>query len=204
MRCANVISAVVASELSLTAVLAQDTGRPCTIEAAVSQVLQYDLDFEARASQEALANLDELKRINAKAKNQNIPLSKQLSARDASRFTELSNRLKSIQISDLVESDHSRDATIVRKMYDAAWKSYQDEKYTPNGEDFAGNLVVSLRVLFHNVDVESNWNWSNNCSVDDALHVTLADAFKRMASYDPIVAQNQTILRAYPVNADTH
>ena len=81
----------------------------CELREVIARKQYESIDKAAAIAEQTLPLLKQLETINSKATVPNKPIKDQLSADDISKVSELSQRLKSTQISQLMESRRERD-----------------------------------------------------------------------------------------------
>lgn len=172
---------------------ARASSAPCTVEQATNEIQVAGIERQGRSAQLKISILNELQSINAKATDAHKPLGAQLKPRDAARFAELGERLRSLQLAGYVESAHSRDAKIAWEMFRAARKFYVDPNYSPPASDHAANIVFLMRFL---LSKGSQWSLPSRevCSVSLAIAREQAATFKRIEGMMPMFSKNEPII----------
>lgn len=106
------------------AALASSNAIGCTVEEAVNRIILTEITTAGDRARQSLAVLNDLGRLNAKAKDSKKPLSEQLSTTDAAEFGRLSQRQAMMMLYDLIESGHVRNSKVIREIYDVANNLY--------------------------------------------------------------------------------
>jgi hypothetical protein len=159
----------------------------CTVETAFGQIQLNGTERRARSAAVALPVLMELQQIISKATDPTKPVIDQLSTRDAARHATIISQFSAMQVSEFVESAYERDASVMEKMWDAAWKSYNDPIWNPPTEDIAGSLVFLLRSISPQPLLTEFQPQPNQCTIEEAIVVDEKASLDRIASLVPMM-----------------
>ncbi len=168
--------------------------KACTLEDATNQIVADDIERRGRSATVERPLIEEMRAIGMKATVPNRAIGDQLTPRDAARFAEVSERFKEMQLSAFVESGHSRDADVAQRMFEMAWKTYSDPKYSPPSNDRVGGVLVIMRALF---PTYQPWKPSSDssCTVDTALAGDEAQGLQRFQDLQPVMNHNLPLLQ---------
>jgi hypothetical protein len=182
------------------------TNTECTLEIASGYVILDASQTQALSASASLPILEELKSIVSKGKKPGAPLRDQLNARDLARFAEINTRLSSIRLSSYVESSRERDATVVQRMYDTAWKIYADPTFTPAADDFANATLYAMRIMIPKSDRNVGDTPLQGCSIEAALTADLQKSYSRInadtPSFERISSAMNALKASYGIAAD--
>lgn len=173
--------------------LAQSQPKPCTVESTTSEIFGHVVEIEGRSAKAMMPLLTELQTLTEKAKDPKKPIGAQLSVHDSQRFTEIADQMKSVRLSNFVESAHSRDAIFVEQMFQTAWTLYNSPGAAPPSTDVPGAFLVTMRLLFPSVEPDSVMTPSS-CTVESALTAAEVDAETR-AINDPAIARDFPVMQ---------
>ncbi|HKM65513.1 MAG TPA: hypothetical protein VJY39_23795 [Acidisphaera sp.] len=165
----------------------------CSVEQATASVEEDVIERGGRSAAESMAIIQALERITHEAQKPGVPLSRQLNSVDAARFTELSQKLQSIRVGQLIESARARDARVVAGMYAAAWAAYGNPSYVPADGDVPGATLLVLRVLRPQPEIP-NIPQSSSCSVDSALDAVERETLARIQSFDATTRRSLDVI----------
>ncbi len=177
-----------------TVALAQAQPKTCTVEAATFEIYGHVVDIEGRSASAMMPLIDELRALTAKAKDPSRSVGAQLSVHDSQRFMEIADQIKSVRLSNFIESGHSRDAIVVQQMFKAAWALYSNPSAFPADTDLPGNFLMVMRVAFPNVEAQAVATSFPACTVESALAIAEADAETR-AINNPAIARDFPIVQ---------
>ena len=152
----------------------------CELREVIMRMKFESIKNGAAIAAETLAVLKPLREINSKATNPDKPIKDQLSPDDIGKFTELTQRMKSMQLSQLVESRRERDAQVIEQMVMMAdrewrWRERPDEK-EPNYIIYASFKLIGLMLKDRTITTPS----ASVCSLDLALHKVEDEAITKL------------------------
>lgn len=171
-----------------------DAAPSCTVESATNQLVADGITRRAESAKVTLPMLSELKGLGDKATDPHKAIGDQLSPRDAARFATISNQYAGIRLSELVESAYDRDASVVQTMWQTAWKTYTDPSAIPAKNDVAGSLMIVMRAIFPQPELQPRQVLPGQCSVADALALAEDQAVKRAEAFDGATLQRDTAI----------
>ncbi len=173
----------------------------CELREVISRKQFDSIGKAAAIAEQALPLLEGLDVINSKATVPNKPIKDQLSTDDISKFSELSQRLKSAQISQLMESRRERDLKVIEKMVMIADRDYRWQKQ-PKEKDpdfiiYSAIQLLRFTIKKNNITVPS----SAVCTLEYALHSLETEAIDRLnsrnAQLESAIRQFKSILAKY-------
>jgi hypothetical protein len=174
---------------------------PCTVGTATDQVEVTVTEYEARAADAMKPMIAELEQLTKKATIPDKAIADQLTPREAGRFAEISQQIKGIRIAQFVESEHQRDALVVRQMFDAAQEFYVDslEPSPPSAlptdaDKVPSAIVLVMRAVFPDVKPQYSALNSNDCTVENALKLAEFEAVKQFNVSDPLLTRDLQLL----------
>jgi len=173
----------------------------CIVE---EQLLKTKLDAIARAGELAKQQkplLEEQEKIlTTKAKDPTRPVGDQLSAQDLGRFSELEQRLKAIQLQQLLESNYSRDYEVIGLLFELIQKLYVGGK-EPNQSDPDSKpyeIILGMRYAAKSDDFKGIDDISvpprsdfEQCNLIAALHLVEHQSITKLNQL-PITEASQT------------
>ncbi|MEM5537541.1 hypothetical protein WNY58_14220 [Neptuniibacter pectenicola] len=173
----------------------------CELREVIARKQFESTDRAAAIAEQTLPLLKELEVINSKGTVPNKPIKDQLSADDIGKFAELSQRLKSAQISQLMESRRERDLKVMERMVMIADRDYRwQEQPEEKDPDFIIYSAIQL-LRFTVKDVNINAPTSSMCTLEYALHSLETEAIDKLnsgnAQLETAIKQFRSILAKY-------
>jgi len=98
-----------------------------------------------------------------------------------------------MRIENLIESNYARDAQVVNKMYDYAWKMYTNPVTELAKDDLVGGAVLIMRYILPSNDLDFDGPTSEGCTIDNVLLTAERDAGTRAAN-DPAIPRDGPIV----------
>lgn len=173
----------------------------CELREVIARKQYESIDKAAAIAEQTSPLLKQLLAINSKATIPNKPIKDQLSADDIGEFSELSQRLKSAQISQLMESRRERDLKVIERMVmisdrDYRWQEQPEEK----DPDFIVYSALQL-LRFTNKDSNITTPASPVCTLEYALHSLETEAIDKLNNgntrLEAAIKQFKSILAKY-------
>jgi hypothetical protein len=100
----------------------------CIVEEQIWKVRGGAITRAGELAKQQQPILDEIKKINNKAKDPARPIGSQLSPQDLGRFSELRQRLLAIDLQQMLESNNDRDYKVVSELFTLIQKLYVRDK----------------------------------------------------------------------------
>jgi hypothetical protein len=122
---------------------------------------------------------DQLQEVASKATIKDKPLKDQLPSGEIIKFAELSQRLKSANLSHLIENKRQRDLNVIEKMILIADMEYRWQKTPDESSDdfFIYAIIRALRSSIEISDLPPPMN--STCTLEYAIHSVSKEAIKR-------------------------
>jgi len=141
----------------------------CELREVIARAQFESVEKAAAIAEQALPLLDQLDQIASKATIPNKLIKDQLSPEDIGKFTELSQRLKTTQLAQLMESRRQRDLMVLEKMVMVADREYrwQDPPNEDNPDFIIYSALQLLRLTIEDKDISSPT--SSGCTLEYAL-----------------------------------
>lgn len=173
----------------------------CGLREVISRMEFESGEKAAAIAEQALPVLEEIEKINSKATVQYRPIQDQLSSEDIGKFTELTQRLKVIQLAQIMESRRERDLMVIEKMVMIAdrvyrWQDYPKEN-DPDSIIYAAIQLLRSAIKDNNIDAPA----SPICTLKYALHAVESEAIAKLNEGDSALGsamkELELILRKY-------
>lgn len=177
---APVLAAPATSDESVTALpIAQ-----CDLPQVIGRLQLEPINKMAATSTRALPLIEELRKINSKAKDSKKPLGEQISLADADRYREISTRISAMQAANLVESLHERDLRVLLK-----WAQLADAKHRWGTEPKQGDpdftaygLLILIQLAFTSQEIDPTIVSGDKCSLQLAIQRLENPALERLST----------------------
>jgi len=142
----------------------------CEFREVIARMQYESIEKAAAIAEQSLPVLKQLEQINVKAKIPGKPLQDQLDPQDIAKFTELSQRLQTTQIAQLMESRRQRDLMVIEKMVMLADREYRWQDH-PSEKDPDYLIYASIQLLRFTVKKDDiTVPAAPICSLEFALH----------------------------------
>ena len=199
---ALLIAASVAAFLALAASTALADVVVCPLEEAMRRLEEYNITFKGELATQQMPLLNEMASINAKAKNQSLPLGAQLDRSDIERFQQLRTEMIREQINGLIFSNYLRDSRVIAQSAKVAAELRYGKTFDQSDPEFFYYSVVMLLALQHPQD-KSNITTPRNgeCTVESGLHfdeqITLKEIDNLYLDWKPASERLNVLARRY-------
>jgi len=173
----------------------------CELREVIAREQAQSMLRKAAIAEHSLPLLRQLEAINSKATIPNKPIQDQLSADDIGKFSEMAQRLKSAQISDVIESRRERDFEVIEKMVMIADRNYRwkEQPAESDPDHIIYSALQSLRFMIKGNEITTPT--SPVCTLDYALHSIESEAIVKSnsshARFEQAVKQLRAILEKY-------
>lgn len=173
----------------------------CELREVIARMQFESVEKAAAIAEQTLPILKQLEHINSKATIPGKPIRDQLSPEDIGKFTESSQRLKTTQLAQLMESRRQRDLMVIEKMVMVAdreyrWQDYPKEK-DPDSTIYAAIQLLRLTIKDNNISAPV----SPACTLEYALHALENEAITKLnagsARLDWAIKEFKSILAEY-------
>ncbi len=142
----------------------------CELREVIARMQYESTETAAAIAEQTLPLLKQLEAINSKATVPNKPIKDQLSSDDIAKFSEINQRLKSAQLSQLMESRRQRNLTVIEKMVMISDREYrwleQPEEKDPDFIIYSALQLLRLTIKENNISTPT----SPSCTLEYALH----------------------------------
>lgn len=172
----------------------------CELREVIARMQFESVEKAAAIAEQTLPVLKQMEQISAKAKIQDKPLKDQLAADDLIKLTELSQRFKTTQLAQLMESRRQRDLMVIEKMTMIADRDYRwNDHPAENDPDFI--IYSALQLLRFTVKKDSiTVPTVQSCTLNYALHLIENEAIEKLNSIkglDSVISSIKSILAKY-------
>lgn len=143
----------------------------CTTDKIISDLLIKSVQKQAEIGDNSKSALNEIEKISKNAKDPKKSIGEQLSIKDTDAFSENSQRIGSMNMVLVVESNYERDLTAIEQLLKIADDYYYYDK-TPDvkgANAFYFELLVTWRKTMHK-EINAETTISNQCRLDTALY----------------------------------
>jgi hypothetical protein len=172
----------------------------CELRDVIARMKFESIERAAAIAEQVLPIIKQLEELTNKAKKPDIPIKDQLSSDDIIKFTELSERIKTTNLAQLMESRRERDLTVIEKMTMIAdranrWNDHPAED-DPDFIVYSALQLLRVAVKKNNITVPS----TQSCTLDYALHLIENEGIEKLNAIkglDSVVSSIKAILAKY-------
>ena len=158
----------------------------CPPDEGLRRLEDYNRNFRAEVAGKQEPILLEMQAINAKAKNNSLPIGTQLSKPDLDRFQELREQLLGLQAKDIVNSGYLRDSRVIIKAAKVAYDMSRGRTYDEKDPDFFYYSIVGLLGIQNpGNDVKITTPNDKECSIEAALYFDERPTIKQASDLQP-------------------
>jgi hypothetical protein len=176
----------------------------CLVEEQITKVWLAGIKRAGELATQQKPILDELKQVNNKAKDPTRPVGEQLSPQDVERFSQLNQRMKAIDLLQLLESGYVRDYEVIGNIFkliqalytgakepqerDSDFKVYQiitSGRYAANTEQFKGidDVSVPAKAEFDQCTLVAALHLIENESLTKLHQLPLEEATRKLQEF---------------------
>jgi len=152
----------------------------CELREVIARKHFESIETAAAIAEQTLPLLKQLEEIISKAIVSYKPIKDQLSSDDIGKFSELSQHLKSVQLSRLMESRRQRDLKVIEKMVMISDREYrwqeQPKEKNPDFIIYSALQLLRLTIKENNISTPT----STTCTLEYALHSVENEAIKKL------------------------
>jgi hypothetical protein len=152
------------------------------------------IEKAALIAEQALPVIEQLKQITNKAKTSDKPLKDQLPTEDVIEFAELSERMKTMTLAQLIESRRQRDLMVIEQMVMMADREYRWKDHPSENDGQAFTIYSALQLL--KLSIEKN-NITvpdgESCILDYALHMIEKEGIEKLAAIKGVLSVGSSI-----------
>lgn len=153
----------------------------CPLEEAMKRLEDYNIHLNAEISQKQLPILTEMKTLNSKAKNPNLPTGAQLTKTDLDRFQQLREEMLANQAYVIVNSGYLRDSRVISRTAKVAHDLSVGRTFDKKDPDFFYDAILGiLSIQYPQGKVAITTPHDKECSVIAGLHFDEQLAFKQI------------------------
>ncbi len=204
MKYFTILPLIIISIVSFAAVpsarAAALTAEHCELREVIARMQFESIEKAAAIAEQVLPVIKHLEELTNKAKKPDIPIKDQLSSEDIIKFTELSERIKTTNLAQLMESRRQRDLTVIEKMTMIADREYRwNDHPAENDPDFIVYSALQLlrfTVKKNDITVPA----VQSCTLDYALHLVENEGIEKLNAIkglDSVVSSIKAILAKY-------
>jgi hypothetical protein len=169
----------------------------CDIEQVVSDIQYKALNRAGELAKQQLGLLNRFRAIGDHAKDPHKALNKQLSQDDLADFARTKQRYQAIEVQQMLESNFSRDANVIREFFYVAQADYLGAPVPKEGDkNYLPYAFLAVMAAASESDEIKNdlvtEPVANGCNLESALHSVELESMQRLQKL-PLAQASQEI-----------